>query len=109
MAKAKEKARLRQQNILQYMREEVRVRGYAPTVREICNALGIKSTSTVHKDLEILVEEGSIRKDPSKPRALVLADREIPKPAPAEVVQERIDTVDIPIAQHYAGYFRILA
>lgn len=109
MAKAKEKARLRQQNILQYMREEVRVRGYAPTVREICNALGIKSTSTVHKDLEILVEEGSIRKDPSKPRALVLADREIPKPAPAEVVQERIDTVDIPIVGNVAAGMPILA
>lgn len=72
MSKAKEKRMLREQRIMEYMREQVRLQGYAPTVREICAALGIRSTSTVHKDIESLAAQGLIRKDPSKPRALVL-------------------------------------
>ena len=74
MSKAKDKARAREQKILEFMRAEVKRKGYAPTVREIGSALGIKSTSTVHKDIESLVEQGFIRKDPAKPRALVLTD-----------------------------------
>ena len=73
MSKAKEKARAREQKILEFMKKEVKERGYAPTVREIGSALGIKSTSTVHKDIESLEKQGFLRKDPSKPRALVLA------------------------------------
>ena len=45
----------REQKILDYMKTEIKTKGYPPTVREICNALGIKSTSTVHKDIESLV------------------------------------------------------
>ena len=55
----------REQKILDYMKEEIREKGYPPTVREICAALGIKSTSTAHKDIAKLVEKGYIRKDPS--------------------------------------------
>ena len=46
----------REQKILDYMKEEIREKGYPPTVREICAALGIKSTSTAHKDIAKLVE-----------------------------------------------------
>ena len=70
----------REQKILDYMKEEIREKGYPPTVREICAALGIKSTSTAHKDIAKLVEKGYIRKDPSKPRALMVvgAEHDIP-------------------------------
>ncbi len=61
----------REQKILDYMKTEIKTKGYPPTVREICNALGIKSTSTVHKDIESLVRQGYLKKDPSKPRALM--------------------------------------
>ena len=64
----------REQKILDYMRKEIREKGYPPTVREICSALDIKSTSTAHKDISSLVSKGYIKKDPSKPRALMLVD-----------------------------------
>ena len=49
----------REQKILNYMKEEIRQTGYPPTVREICYALNIKSTSTAHKDIDSLVKQGS--------------------------------------------------
>ncbi|MEG0663399.1 MAG: HTH domain-containing protein, partial [Anaerovoracaceae bacterium] len=64
----------REQKILDFMKLQVREKGYPPTVREICSGLQIKSTSTVHKDIESLVKKGLIIKDPSKPRALMLLD-----------------------------------
>lgn len=66
----------REQRILNYMREEIRTKGYPPTVREICSALNIKSTSTAHKDIDSLVKKGFIKKDPSKPRALMLVEQD---------------------------------
>lgn len=64
----------REEKILNYMKQEIRLKGYPPTVREICAALGIKSTSTAHKDIASLVKQGYIKKDPSKPRALMVVD-----------------------------------
>ncbi len=64
----------RQQKILDFMKQEISTKGYPPTVREICSAIGIASTSTVHKDIEILVNEGFLKKDPSKPRAIMVVD-----------------------------------
>ena len=64
----------REQRILEFMKQEIKTKGYPPTVREICAALGIKSTSTVHKDIETLAREGYLVKDPSKPRALMVVD-----------------------------------
>ena len=64
----------REQKILEYMKKEIREKGYPPTVREICAALNIKSTSTCHKDIDSLVKQGFIRKDPAKPRALIVVD-----------------------------------
>ena len=64
----------REQKILNYMKDEIKAKGYPPTVREICSALNIKSTSTAHKDIESLVKQGYLVKDPSKPRALMVVD-----------------------------------
>ncbi|RCX10362.1 SOS-response transcriptional repressor LexA [Anaerobacterium chartisolvens] len=60
----------KQQKILDFVNSEVEEKGYPPSVREICRAVGFKSTSTVHGYLEKLEKEGLIRKDPTKPRAL---------------------------------------
>jgi len=73
----------REQKILDYMKKEIREKGYPPTVREICSALNIKSTSTAHKDIDSLVKQGYIRKDPSKPRALMIVDQEAESAATA--------------------------
>ena len=59
------KLKEREQKILNFMKSEIRTKGYPPTVREICAALNIKSTSTAHKDIASLVEQGYLRKDPA--------------------------------------------
>jgi len=63
----------RQEQVLEFVRESVRVNGYPPTVREICTALGLSSPSTVHAHLANLERLGLLKRDPSKPRALDLA------------------------------------
>jgi repressor LexA len=60
----------RQQRILEFIRSTVRDRGYPPTVREIGEAVGLTSSSSVHAQLENLRRKGLLRKDPSKPRAI---------------------------------------
>ncbi len=60
----------REHKILDYLKEAVLQRGYPPTVRELCDAMNVKSTSTIHKDLQSLEDKGFIKKDPAKPRAL---------------------------------------
>lgn len=69
------KSEERQQKILEYMMKMIADKGFPPTVREICTALNIKSTSTVHTDLKVLEMQGLIKKDPSKPRALVVTNQ----------------------------------
>ena len=64
----------KQQQILEYMKAEVREKGYPPSVREICDAVGLKSTSTVHGHLSRLEKKGLIRRDPTKPRAIEILD-----------------------------------
>lgn len=66
------KSEIREKRVLEYIKEEINKKGYPPTVREICEALGVKSTSTIHKDIANLIEKGILKKDPSKPRALTL-------------------------------------
>jgi repressor LexA len=63
----------RQQRILEFIRTTVRERGYPPTVREIGEAVGLTSSSSVHAQLENLRRKGLLRKDPSKPRAIEVA------------------------------------
>ncbi|HHU78855.1 MAG: transcriptional repressor LexA [Caldicoprobacterales bacterium] len=64
----------KQKKILEFLKEEIRTKGYPPSVREICNAVGLKSTSTVHGYLERLEKKGFIRRDPAKPRAIEILD-----------------------------------
>lgn len=101
----------REERILNFMKSEIKTKGYPPTVREICTALGIKSTSTVHKDIASLVDQGYLKKDPSKPRALMVVDTEdaVLQPSPQVNVEEREDIVDIPIVGRVAAGTPILA
>ena len=64
----------KQQEILDYLKSEIINRGYPPAVREICEAVGLRSTSSVHSHLESLERNGYIRRDPSKPRAIEIVD-----------------------------------
>jgi repressor LexA len=64
----------KKQAILEFLKSEVKRCGYPPSVRDICKAVGFKSTSSVHKYLSILETEGYIRKDPTKPRAIEILD-----------------------------------
>ncbi len=64
----------KQQEILDYIKEEILKRGFPPSVREICEAVHLKSTSSVHSHLETLEKNGYIRRDPTKPRAIEILD-----------------------------------
>ena len=75
----------RQQRILDFIRTTVRERGYPPTVREIGEAVGLTSSSSVHAQLENLRRKGRLRKDPAKPRAIEVAGAR-PMEAAAAVV-----------------------
>ncbi|PSL51302.1 repressor LexA [Salsuginibacillus halophilus] len=66
----------RQQDILEYIKTEVREKGYPPSVREIGEAVGLASSSTVHGHLSRLEKKGLIRRDPTKPRAMEVLDIE---------------------------------
>lgn len=66
----------RQQQVLDFIKETVAARGYPPSVREIGEAVGLSSPSTVHSHLNSLVEAGMIKKDPTKPRAIMIVDEE---------------------------------
>ena len=73
----------RQEQVLDFVRESVRVNGYPPTVREICAELGLSSPSTVHAHLANLERLGLIKRDPTKPRALdVVGAFRPPRPLP---------------------------
>jgi len=97
----------RQEQVLEFIRESVRVDGYPPTVREICTALELSSPSTVHAHLANLESLGYLRRDPTKPRALELVrDLRPPRPLPLVgrvaagqpiLAEENIeDLVDVP-------------
>lgn len=64
----------KQQEILDYMKQEILDRGFPPSVREICDAVNLRSTSSVHAHLEALEKHGYIRKDATKPRAIEILD-----------------------------------
>ncbi|MDY2920471.1 MAG: transcriptional repressor LexA [Lentihominibacter sp.] len=109
----------REQKILDFMKKEIREKGYPPTVREICAALNIKSTSTAHKDIDSLVRKGYVKKDPAKPRAFIVIDddfnqQEAVADAAADVAGsmvalDRIDVVDVPVVGRVAAGVPILA
>lgn len=64
----------KQKQILEYLKNEILNKGYPPTVRDICEAVQLKSTSSVHSHLETLEKNGYIRRDPTKPRAIEIID-----------------------------------
>ena len=114
----------REKKILTYMKAEIKTKGYPPTVREMCGALGIKSTSTAHKDLASLERKGYIRKDISKPRAIEILDfepennldqrnmhyEEEKNADPSRNPQtERADVLEIPVVGRVAAGAPILA
>ena len=102
----------KQQEILDYIKEEILKRGYPPAVREICKAVHLKSTSSVHAHLETLEKKGYIRRDPTKPRAIEIIDDDF------NLVRREIINVPVigqiaagePIyaEQNIEGYFPIL-
>lgn len=66
----------KQKEILEFLKARIINKGYPPSVREICEAVKLKSTSSVHSHLETLEKNGYIRRDPSKPRAIEIIDDE---------------------------------
>ena len=64
----------KQQEILEYIKSQILTRGFPPAVREICDAVHLKSTSSVHSHLETLEKNGYIHRDPTKPRAIEFLD-----------------------------------
>ena len=64
----------KQLEILEYIKSQILERGFPPAVREICEAVNLKSTSSVHSHLETLEKNGYIRRDPTKPRAIEILD-----------------------------------
>lgn len=91
----------KQQEILDYIKEEILKKGYPPAVREICEAVHLKSTSSVHSHLETLEKNGFIRRDPTKPRAIEILDDNFS--------MIRQDMVNIPIVGQVAAGQPILA
>jgi len=94
----------RQQQVLDYISHTVVERGYPPSVREIGDAVGLSSPSSVHAILNALVEAGAIRKDPSKPRAIVVVDQKMPA---ARSSDERVS--DVPVLGRIAAGTPIMA
>ena len=64
----------KQKEILEYIKDQIIQRGFPPAVRDICEAVHLKSTSSVHSHLETLEKNGYIRRDPTKPRAIEILD-----------------------------------
>ena len=91
----------KQQEILDYIKEEILKRGYPPSVREICEAVHLKSTSSVHSHLETLEKNGYIRRDPTKPRAIEICDDSF------QMI--RTEMVNLPIIGQVAAGMPILA
>ena len=97
----------REQRVLNFITEQIKINGYPPTVRDVGAALGIKSTSTVQKSMTILEEEGYIRKQAGKRRAFEVVAGGAEKPQPAK--EDRADVVDVPIVGRVAAGMPILA
>ena len=91
----------KQQEILDYIKDEILKRGYPPAVREICEAVHLKSTSSVHAHLETLEKNGYIRRDSTKPRAIEICDDNF------QMV--RTEMVSIPVVGRVAAGAPILA
>lgn len=91
----------KQQQILDYIKDEILKKGYPPTVREIGETVNLKSTSSVHSHLETLEKNGYIRRDPTKPRAIEICDDSF------QIV--RTEMVSLPVIGNVAAGQPILA
>ncbi len=91
----------KQQEILDYIKKEILERGFPPSVREICQAVHLKSTSSVHSHLDSLERNGYIRRDPSKPRAIEILDDSF------QLL--RTETVNVPVVGTVAAGQPLLA
>lgn len=91
----------KQQEILDYIKQEILDRGYPPAVREICKAVNLKSTSSVHSHLETLEKNGYIKRDATKPRAIEICDDNFQ--------MLRTETTSLPIVGRVAAGQPILA
>ena len=91
----------KQREILEYIKQEILQRGYPPAVREICEAVNLKSTSSVHSHLETLEKNGYIRRDPTKPRAIEILDDDFNL--------TRREVVNVPVVGQVAAGEPILA
>lgn len=100
------KSEQRQNDILDFMKRTIVDKGYSPTVREICAALKIKSTSTVHSDIKVLEDKGLVKKDPAKPRTVLPVENEYQR---ARMMLDDISTVSLPVVGRVAAGEPILA
>ena len=91
----------KQKEILEFMKQEILNKGYPPTVRDICEAVNLKSTSSVHAHLETLEKNGYIHRDPTKPRAIEIIDDNFNL--------TRREVVNVPMIGHVAAGEPILA
>lgn len=91
----------KQQQILEYIKDQIMEKGYPPAVREICDAVHLKSTSSVHSHLETLEKRGYIRRDPTKPRAIEICDDNFQ--------MLRTETASLPVVGRVAAGEPILA
>ena len=87
----------KQQEILDYIKSQILERGFPPAVRDICEAVHLKSTSSVHSHLETLEKNGYIRRDPTKPRAIEILDDSFQ--------MLRRETANVPIVGRVAAEF----
>ena len=91
----------KQREILEYIRDTILAKGYPPAVREICEAVHLKSTSSVHSHLETLEKNGYIRRDPTKPRTIEILDDDF--------ALARREIVNVPVIGTVAAGMTILA
>lgn len=91
----------KQKEILEYIKEMILKKGYPPAVREICEAVHLKSTSSVHSHLEFLEKNGYIRRDPTKPRTIEILDDDF--------ALTRREVVNVPVIGTVAAGTPILA
>ena len=98
---SQEKITDKQKEILEYIKEMILKKGYPPAVREICEAVHLKSTSSVHSHLESLEKNGYIRRDPTKPRTIEILDDDF--------ALTRREVVNVPVIGTVAAGTPILA
>ncbi|MDR0271863.1 MAG: transcriptional repressor LexA [Clostridiales bacterium] len=95
------KLTVKQQTVLDYLKSEIKRNGYPPTVREICDAVGLSSTSTVHAHLETLERKGYIRRSPAKNRSTEILEEDF--------YNNARELVNVPIVGRVAAGIPILA